>query len=236
LIAAFESLIILIANFKFNTMAKYHQGILGGFTGKVGDVVGYQRNGVDVIRSLPAKHKYKPTIRQLEQRLKFSILSAFTKLMSTVFNGTFRNAGKISRGNRPFAYNYCNAICGSYPDFRIDYSEVRLAYGSLITPGCVVITAGIDSEVVFNWSDHTNNDCGAGDKAVLICFCPDLNEVIYSIGPATRRDGTALLKVPAFTGKEVHVWITFISGSRVATSCYCGSVTIQDPHRRIAGC
>jgi hypothetical protein len=212
-------------------MAKYHQGILGGFTGKVGNVVGYQLNGVDVIKSLPGKHNNKPTAKQLEQRVKFSVVRAFIELMSPVFIETFRNADKISGNVRPFSYNYHHAISGSYPDFRIDYSKVRLAYGNLETPGCVVIAAGIEGEIVFNWSDNPNHYYGAGDKAVLICFCPDLKEVVYSIGPATRRDETAILKVPAFTGKEVHCWITFNSGSQVAISCYCGCVTIRNTRR-----
>lgn len=212
-------------------MAKYQQGILGGFTGKVGGVVAYKLNGVGVIRSLPAKQKRIPTAKQLEQRLRFSILSDFIKLMSPVLNETFRNADKLSRNNRAFTYNYCNAISGSYPDLSIDYSKVRLAYGNLETPGCVAVSAGSGCEIVFIWSDNTNHYGEAGDKALLICLCPDLNQVVYSIGPAIRSNETAVLKLPAFSGKLVHAWMTFISGSQVANSCYCGSVTIQNADR-----
>lgn len=52
-------------------MATLSKGILGGFSGKVGPVVGATWRGMDVIRSRPKSSRRTPSERQLEQQLKF---------------------------------------------------------------------------------------------------------------------------------------------------------------------
>ena len=58
-------------------MATFEKGILGGFSGKVGNVVGVRWRGMNIMRSLPQRGSYVPTPEQLEQRLKFSLVMAF---------------------------------------------------------------------------------------------------------------------------------------------------------------
>jgi len=52
-------------------MAEIKKGILGGFSGKVGTVIGVNWRGKDIIRSLPKASKKAPTEEQLIQRVKF---------------------------------------------------------------------------------------------------------------------------------------------------------------------
>ena len=58
-------------------MATIHHGILGGFSGKVGNIVGYRFKNRYCIRQRPAKSLKLPTLKQLSQRTKFGLTHAF---------------------------------------------------------------------------------------------------------------------------------------------------------------
>ena len=58
-------------------MGKFRNGILGGFQGKVGTVIGSTWRGEDIMRALPKKVAKRPTELQLLQRIKFKAVSEF---------------------------------------------------------------------------------------------------------------------------------------------------------------
>ena len=53
------------------------KGILGGFSGKVGNVVGASWKGIDYIRSLPSTVRNPRTPRQVKQELSFLWFKVF---------------------------------------------------------------------------------------------------------------------------------------------------------------
>ena len=55
-------------------MGKIKQGILGGFKGKVGTVIGASWNGISYMRGLAQSHKNPKTAAQLQQRAYFKDL------------------------------------------------------------------------------------------------------------------------------------------------------------------
>ena len=58
-------------------MATYNKGILEGFFGKVGNVVGARWRGKNIMRSLPQRGNYTPTELQLLQRERFTTVVNF---------------------------------------------------------------------------------------------------------------------------------------------------------------
>jgi hypothetical protein len=63
-------------------MAKVINGINGAFTGKVGTVTGYNRNGGNFMRS---RHRNKDTVKskpRLAQQQKIKVCNEFTKPFS----------------------------------------------------------------------------------------------------------------------------------------------------------
>lgn len=60
-------------------MATLKQGVLGGFSGKAGTVVGYTRKGVAYIRGLMTSitTSYAPAL--VEQRAKFALVMKFLR-------------------------------------------------------------------------------------------------------------------------------------------------------------
>ena len=63
-------------------MATFEKGILGGFSGKVGNVVGGTWKGKSYMRSKPNKRSSVPSEKQLEQQIKFKMIVLFFQTMS----------------------------------------------------------------------------------------------------------------------------------------------------------
>ena len=92
-------------------MAEIKKGILGGFSGKVGTVVGVNWRGKDIIRSLPKKSKKRPTDLQLMQQIKFKKVIGFLQPIRPVLNLYFGNrVGLKSRYNIATSYTLSNAL------------------------------------------------------------------------------------------------------------------------------
>ncbi|TXD49276.1 DUF6266 family protein [Polaribacter sp. IC073] len=72
-------------------MATFEKGILGGFSGKVGNVVGARWRGENVMRSLLKRGNYTATAKQEEQRQKFKTLIGFLSPIVDVLNPYFGN-------------------------------------------------------------------------------------------------------------------------------------------------
>ena len=58
-------------------MGKISQGILGGLSGKVGNVVGASWKGIDYVRIKPSSVANPRTVGQVNQRTKFSATLEF---------------------------------------------------------------------------------------------------------------------------------------------------------------
>uniref|UniRef100_UPI0031587A5C DUF6266 family protein n=2 Tax=Cloacibacterium sp. TD35 TaxID=2976818 RepID=UPI0031587A5C len=79
-------------------MAK--DGILGGFSGKVGNVVVLTLNGVSIMRAALKTSQKVPTKKQRLQRLKFSLAIEFTKPFLEITQQFFnQNAFSVQRRN-----------------------------------------------------------------------------------------------------------------------------------------
>src|ERR1700676_3571729 len=106
-------------------MAKMESGVLGIFSGKNGDVVGYKRGGVQCIRSIPRKKNTDHSPVRIAQMAKFGLLTKFlsplSRFMNQAHKKTFKN---ISVYNKLCSLNMKEIVTGDYPDFKIDYHKV----------------------------------------------------------------------------------------------------------------
>ena len=106
-------------------MGTINKGILGGFSGTVGTVVGGTWKGIDYMRSKTNRRNFNPSQKQLEQQLKFALVMRFVQPMAGLLNISFRDfAIKMTGINNAFAYTINNAITGVYPTYAIDYTGI----------------------------------------------------------------------------------------------------------------
>lgn len=213
-------------------MAKILNGILGGFSGKVGTVIGACWKGIDYMRGLATSITNPKTPAQLDQRARFSLMIAFLRPLTAFLRIGFKSAAiRMSSFNAAMAYNVKNAITGLYPDYTVDYTRARLTQGNLVgalNPVAVSVVAGT---IAFTWEDNSlDGNAMADDKVILLAIDPEKGKAVSMIGPLTRTDGAQTLNVPdAFSGDQVECYISFTAAdeSVISDSLYVSRVLVQ---------
>lgn len=210
-------------------MARISKGILGGFAGTVGTVVGSTWRGIEYIRSRAAKRKSANTQKQLEQQAKFALMLGFLQTMKDLLSlGYKEQAFRMTELNSAMGYNLKNAVAGEDPAFFIAYPEVQISRGSLPNARNPVAQAGEAGTIRFNWTNNSGlGKAKATDQAILVAYCEALQQTEFFIN-APRESETGLLSVPAFSGHVVQTWISFVSEKQkeVATSIFTGVVNV----------
>lgn len=212
-------------------MGKISQGILGGFSGKVGNVIGGNWKGIDYMRVKAASIANPQTDGQVYQRSRFSTVLQFLQPLKGFIKIGFHNyAIKMTEFNSAMSYNIQKAVIGVYPDFVIDFDNALISRGGLtaaLNPTSDSPEAGL---VQFNWVDNSiDGNARPNDLAMVLAYNPTRNEAVFITNGAARSVGTQTLIVPnQYTGDTVHTFIAFISadGKDVSNSRYVGNVVV----------
>ena len=214
-------------------MGKISQGVLGGFSGKVGNVVGGSWKGIDYMRIKPASVANPRTQGQVDQRSKFSVVLNFLQPMSEFLRVGFKlYTKKMTQFNSAMSYNLNHAVTGAYPDFTIDYPHALVSHGQLNGAIGTGVASANPAVVDFTWEDNSGpgmSKAKTTDKALLLVYNASKGIAIYDLEGASRDTGAQSLEVPAdFSGDEVQTFMAFISedGSQVSDSVYVGSVVV----------
>lgn len=215
-------------------MGIIRQGILGGFRKKTGSVVGAYWRKLDVIRGLPRKSSKPPTIAQLNQQIKFALVTGFLSWISNLVDKGFKGKASSSASamNLAVAYNLKNAITGIAPNFTIDYPELMFNRGRLELPEDPDVTSAVGAELVFNWPAGGPDErfLDATDQISILVYDPTLDKFVKVVNAAPRSAGTYTLNVPpTFVGHGVHCYISFSSVKTrglVSDSAYIGLITV----------
>ena len=211
-------------------MGKIDTGILGGFKGKVGTVVGGKWRGVEYMRSKGPSKRKNNSPAQLEQQAKFALAVSFVRNMSDLFKITFKNyAQQMTARNKALAGTITKAITGVYPDFTIDYSQVLISRGGLkveLSPTLSVTGGTINWQWTFNGNQ---NGANPKDRTIVVVYCPDFEHCLYQVYGPTRESNGASLDVSPFSGHTVFTWLAFISedGSKISKSLFTGQVAVE---------
>ena len=212
-------------------MATFEKGILGGFSGKVGNVVGSRWRGKNVMRSLPQRGNYTPTEKQEEQRLKFKTVIGFLTPLVGILSRFFGSPqGDKSRANLATSYHLKNAVLETPEGMVMDYAKVLVSKGELrgIASGTVAAAAG--NILNFGWQDNSGQGkATATDTLMVVVYAPDLNLFFTDTSVAARDAASASVTLPDFMASfEVEVWASFTKPDTnfAAMSTYMGSVTV----------
>lgn len=208
-------------------MGTIKQGVLGGFSGKVGTVIGSSWKGISYMRGRAQNVKNPRTEGQMEQRSKFSLTLEFLKpITAYIRTGYKMYANKQTAFNAAMSYIVKNAVSGIYPNYMLDFSQILVSRGTLTQPlnANASMSAG---KVSVSWTDNSGQgDAQPIDVAMPLAFNTDKGETVFSTNSATRADQLAELTFPAdWAGDTVEIYIGFISadGINVANSLYLGS-------------
>ena len=213
-------------------MGKINQGILGGFSGKVGNVIGGNWKGIDYMRVKPASVANPKTEGQVDQRSKFSTALRFLQPLNEFLKVGYKNyAVKMTQFNSAMSYTLKNAMTGAYPDFTIDYANALVSRGALTVVKNGEASYSSNGAVDFAWTDNTGEGSAkATDKAMLLIINNGKGEAIFTTAGNARSAEAQTLTIPDdYAGDQVECFISFISvdGLSISNSKYVGSVTLE---------
>ena len=215
-------------------MGTIKQGILGGFSGKVGTVIGSSWKGISYMRGQAQHIKNPRSAGQVDQRSKFNLALNFLQPnVPYIRIGYKSQAAKQTEFNAAMSYIVKNAITGTSPNYALDYTKVMVSRGGLTqVTDAAASWAAATSKLTITWTDNSGVGTAlATDKAMPFVYNKDKNETIYNTEGATRTTHTMDITVPSdWVGDKVEVYLGMVSedGTLVADSIYLGEKTLAN--------
>ena len=215
-------------------MGKINQGILGGFSGKVGTVVGSTWKSINYMRALAVNVHDAKSEKQLCQRGKFRTVVNFTKTITPFLRVGFQEHEEgRSAVNAATSYLMLHAVEGCADGAVLNFDKVRVSQGSL-TAAADASAEVAANKVTFSWTDNSGaGDAQAEDAAMVLAFNKDRQEAVYLLAAAIRADGTAELPLPtSWDGEALAIYLAFCSadGQHVSNSiCLHNDATSTEP-------
>ena len=187
-------------------MGTIKQGILGGFSGKVGTVVGASWKGISYMRGQAAHVKNSRTTGQLYSRTAMKALSNALSPISSTLSLTFKTAaGKMSGFNKAVQINYSKAIVNQDGQPTVDFSKLILSKGNLVPFHYMIISDNNQSGSYY--ISIMADDYEYPEYDGLILFIYNVTDGIWSTGVIKEHFevGEGLLYesgVPLYGSKE----------------------------------
>ncbi len=208
-------------------MATFKQGILGGFSGKVGGVIGSSWKGIDTMRSQPSSVTNPRTNAQVANRSRFKSVSQLAAAMLTTIVKPLndRFAQKMSGFN-----DFCQRNAGAFDSLGAFIpANLVLSKGKLSAPAEVLQIGNATTEVEFEYSPALSGSFDAAtDKLYAVVLGKNGDVFGVSSGIVTR--GNHMLVIPTPEGRSAAdpgtLYLSFLraDGTQVSNSSYIALV------------
>ena len=213
-------------------MGTIKKGILGGFSGTVGTVVGANWRGMDVIRSRPKSSGKKPTPQQLMQRKKFALAIKFQNALRSMQSRLYgEDAGVQSRVNLAAGYLMREVITFVNDEAVLQMNKVIITKGTMTGFQNLTATASGTANLSFVWEDNSSQILAkATDIFSAVVYEAGSAEFAIKEGPEARTAGAATINLPEmWVGKTVDVYAFFQNEEQImaCNSFYLGKVVVQ---------
>jgi len=196
-------------------MGLIEEGMFGAFRKRTGKLVGARWRNLDVIRTLPRKSNKPPTQAQLDQQLRFALITSFFSRISNLIDAYFGKGNSTpTQMNLAVSYHLKEAITGVSPSFTLDYSKVRFSIGTLESSGTLAAASVTAAKIDFTWQDdgEDNKLKDATDMVNVLIYNPTKDKFVVRMKAAPRSALTYSLQLPPnFSGDSVHCFISFTS-------------------------
>lgn len=204
-------------------MATFKQGILGGFSGKVGGVIGSSWKGIDTMRSQPSSVTNPRTNAQVSNRTRFKSVSQLAAAMLTTIVKPLndRFAQKMSGFN-----DFCQRNASAFDALGAFVpANLVLSRGKLSAPAELVQGVSPYSMVDIQYSNVLSGSFdAASDKVYAVVIGKDGEVLGVSSGIGTRDSNNVFVPTPEgrSAANPGYVFLSFLraDGTQVSNSSY----------------
>ena len=224
-------------------MARIRNGILGGFSNKVGEVIGQNYAGVSTMRAMPKYVTNPRTPAQEAHRAKMALAGSFLSAFSRGFSFSDWNKTAVNNGfNGALRANFSCFVAN--PKEELDVDLLSLDMGTYVGVGlksCELVSAYIEDEtgcldLDMTWDGSSSSDWVSGDDNVLLFvvvehtkYQPGRNfEPLYcDVLPVQRNADSYYLSLPVGDTIAVGDYV-YVSFGVVAA---CMAMTGHNPQK-----
>lgn len=198
----FNLRLILYSRTKEPIMAKLKSILSKEISGRIGDLIFYQRYGTDCIRSMPSSYRDKKSEKQILHRNRFS---AMVRLFH-IYRHALRFEIKEKNSNLFTTFFKLN-----WKNVSVDLDTVNINHEKMILTNQLPIQlSGLeitkqDKQVSFKWKDDQLLD----ETFSVLCavYCKEINQVFVSM--VKRNASSAIVHLPTATGEIISYTYTF---------------------------
>ncbi len=179
-------------------MGKIKAGILGGFSGRVGNVVGSSWKGIDVVKSMPLSVSNPRTTNQTNQRSKFAgVVNFASQINSAVIKPLNDRFALRQSGYNAFVSRNIDAFAN---DGTIEhYADIEISRGKMQAPESEGVTPASDEIVIDFATSHSGTYESDDDEIYAVVvdsgFVSEVKNNVKS-AQAVRSDGSVTVPVP----------------------------------------
>ena len=201
-------------------MAIIKRGILGGFSNKIGNVVGTSWKGISVMRSLPQSVHNPRTVSQTRQRRKFAIVSAIgSSILDIIIKPYWDPIAVRMSGYNKFV---SETLKEQEENMSIVMQDISLIRGCSLSFDPIQFIAQEDGTYDFNANVVT---CGkfTEEGATLHMAVINENGKMLAYGQNPWDDGISVT-VSCLDNNSGHIWTVFAWGTNESTGETTSSV------------
>ena len=212
-------------------MGIYVNGILGPFSGKLGNVIGSSWRSTDYMRSLPTPSSGKvASAKQTLVRKRFAMAVEFINPLRDLVNLSFL----VKKGSKKSGFDIAiaqiiDSIEITEGDLNIVYEKIQLAQGSL-SPAEVIFSTAEDGQRSFIWKPKISIGTAEGNDIVYIVMYSSEKKDYFVFSDMKRSDGMRDIGLDEVGKGSFHVW-TFTSThdcTRFSNSVYNGTLVLNN--------
>lgn len=205
-------------------MGVIKQGVLGGFQGKVGPVVGSSWKGISVLKSKPVSVANPRTAGQVAQRSKMSNIVAFASLiLAGIIKPLWDRFASQMSGYNDFTATNIALFEEEFPSIP---SDLIISKGKMLsTPITSQVTTNGSETVKITWSDDSGSGLKlATDEVYALAFNPTSGGVGFASASERRSDLSSSFEMSKrnMTGQTVYFYLAFrrADGTVVSDNSY----------------
>jgi len=218
-------------------MAILRPGRVGRFNGKIGDVVVSRWRDLTVGRSAPTPSTKERTPAQLDQQMRFGLVTTFFNIMAPIVNLGYTSRKNLSPVNAAVQDQINSVITGVYPAYQLDFPNVMLTKPKNAIDGGnrLTLTALADAQVSLTWVMRSRvgqeQFSDPKDKLNIVFYSATNGKRVFYLKSAERSAESAVFDMPfSLVGNLFHAYLYFssVDGKSVSNSEYAGSFTLLE--------
>lgn len=204
-------------------MGKIKAGILGGFSGKVGPVIGSSWKGISTMKQRPESVANPRTPAQVAQRSRMTQIVAVSRLLlASIIQPLWNPFAQRKSGYNAFVQENIVAFDANGLATPSSFFSSR---GSLLgVVGGSVSASAAAGNVDANWTDNSGQaDALGSDELTAVVWNETQDRWYTEVGGDTRENPNHLVPTAGIaSGDTLHVWLGFArpNKSKVSDSVY----------------